>query len=231
MDARKRIILKIAAVFAGLVLVLIFFSSTISNARLPMVTVGVPTKGVVVNKVYGTGLAELMDTKSDGYGCRAEIALPLNADRFFKDGQPPDFYVSIPSKWLGGLDAKLATLQKEPGVLKVVIEFDAPGLSGGELVKLNMQTSIVSEYVLPNSAIHEDEDGSIYVLTVDKRKSSIGYEYVLVKSLVLVKDSNERYTALRYSLSENPVVINSDRPVYDGARVRLADGGDYVGSR
>lgn len=196
-----------------------------------MVTVGVPTKGAVVNKVYGTGVAELLDTKSDGCGCREEIALLLNADRFFKDGQSSDFYVSIPSKGLSGLNAKLAALQKEPGGIKAVIEFDAPELSGGELVKLNMQTSVVSEYVLSNSAIHEDEDGNIYVLTVEKRKSSIGYEYVLVKSLVTVKDSNERYSALWYLLSENPVVINSDRPVYDGARVRLEDEGDYVGSR
>jgi hypothetical protein len=161
-----------------------------------------------------------------------EIILPTEAYRLFHDGNYPKLNVSIPVAGQWNMEAELVSLRREPGNLVAVIDFDADSLIGGELVRVTISTSYVSDFILPNSAIKVDENGNNYVLMVERRRSSIGYEYVLFKHRIFIHDFDIRNTAIEdIWLHDVPIVIESDRFVFENMRVRLADGGDFIGSR
>ncbi|MCL2719393.1 MAG: hypothetical protein FWE14_11505 [Lachnospiraceae bacterium] len=239
MSISKKIKLTIAIVLTGIVLILTFFSSTIYNSRLPMVVVGYVEKGAVVNTVNGIGAVELSEIESY---FTAKVLLPPEAVNLFKENLKPDFFVNIPSNGQYGLDAELVTFRREAGELIAVVSFYSENLIGGEPVQLTMQASVVSNIVLPNTAIYKDENNNEYVLVVERHKISLGYEYILVKEPVSIVLSNEYYSAIfdfsdlfgeAYSakLKTGVIVINSNRPVFHETRVRLADWGDFVGWR
>lgn len=98
------------------------------------------------------------------------------------------------------------------------IDVSLEGLAGGEKgeIYLSKRTKQYNALV-PNSAVYYDSDGS-YVFLLKSRKGPLGTENYLQKLAVNVEDSDNAMSALT-SLVMGEVVIQSNKPVDDGARV------------
>lgn len=59
---RKKMILRISCIFAGVMLVLTFFSNTINNITLPRVLSQKPISGALIKEVYGSGVIRARET-------------------------------------------------------------------------------------------------------------------------------------------------------------------------
>ena len=81
-------------------------------------------------------------------------------------------------------------------------------------------------YLVPYSALHEDVfDGALYLFTVKRRDSAWGREYYAVRQEAEFMHP-ERIGDLANILHippDDPIVIWSDQPIYDGAVVRIYD--------
>jgi len=89
LNKRKKTILIITCVFVAFVVLLLFFSSTIYNFRLPQVTVAFPgTNGVIVNTVTGSGTVELGDSQSSFAGMDGIITIYGKIGDIIPAGQP-----------------------------------------------------------------------------------------------------------------------------------------------
>jgi len=80
-------------------------------------------------------------------------------------------------------------------------------------------------FLLPFSALHEDALGGLYIFSVIRREGAWGYEYVAVRNEVTL-NTLERIGDMANVYdrpTEDPIVISSDKPLYDGALVRIYD--------
>ena len=134
--------------------------------------------------------------------------------------------VDIPSLRAFGLHGKIVRMTPSQGRLRteVVFETDMP-VSGGEGVRVTVeQFSELFGNVLPNSAIRNDNIGSFVLYVVRERNTLLGYSYVANKMYIHIFEDGrgERYTAFHmFTEPDGPIIIQSDRPVIAGGRVRL----------
>lgn len=141
--------------------------------------------------------------------------------------------LNIKSSGQYGLTGVVEKLGSENGRLRADIVFNAASLTGGEKVEAIAEfISQLYQTSLPNSAIREDELGN-YVLCVERVPNSImGYSYYARKKVVFIYMQDEKKTAFSaFTEITDPIIINSDRPVADGDRVRLVNGSEFIGTR
>ena len=150
-----------------------------------------------------------------------------NAD-FVKAGD--DATVTISARGLYNLPGTVKRTFYEDGSFKAIIQFTADdSVTGGEKAEARLkQTSELYTYILPNSAVREDADGS-YILYTEREKGSFGYKYYAKRATIMVKDQDIENTAFTIATEDKlAVIVNSDRPVSENDMVRIVDGGDTV---
>jgi len=134
--------------------------------------------------------------------------------------------VDIPSFREFGLQGEIFRMIPSQGRLRTEVSFDTDmPVSGGEGVRVTVnQFSELFQNVLPNSAIREDNIGLFILYVSRERNTLLGYSYVARQSRIHVFENGrgERYTAFHiFTEPDGPIVIQSDRPVTAGDRIRL----------
>ena len=111
----------------------------------------------------------------------------------------------------------------DPGQKKL-LNFDVTGSSLQEGQALNIslgQRSAEYEYVVPNSAVREDNNGK-FILIVESNSSPLGNRYIASRVDVEVLASDDNNTAISAGLfGYEYVITTSTKPVEAGKQVRL----------
>ena len=105
--------------------------------------------------------------------------------------------------------------------------FDAPGdvTSGADLTISVGSKSATYDYIVPNSAIKSDTNGT-FVLTVEAKSSPLGNRYIARRVAVEVLAADDSNSAVTGNFGYGSYVITtSNAPVKNGDLVRLADNG------
>ncbi|MDR1664390.1 MAG: HlyD family secretion protein [Clostridiales bacterium] len=102
-------------------------------------------------------------------------------------------------------------------------------LAGGESAEAAVEKlSRAYDRVLPNSAFHSDDYG-LYVHYVERKQNGIlGYTYAVMRQPVYILEQNDAEAAFgAYNDIDYPIIVNSDRPVEAGDRVKIVGGEDF----
>jgi len=110
---------------------------------------------------------------------------------------------------------------------RVRVAINSYELQGGEIVMLTASDAIQRDsYVIPSAALRRDMIG-YYVLYVESEPRRIGQAYVLRVFRVVVRRRDNWNVSIapafigREDIPDNPIVVNSNRPIRVGNRVRL----------
>lgn len=120
----------------------------------------------------------------------------------------------------------LASIKPDPDNpgQKKLLNFDVTGSSLQEGQALNIslgQRSAEYEYVVPNSAVREDNNGK-FILIVESKSSPLGNRYIASRVDVEVLASDDNNTAISAGLfGYEYVITTSTKPVEAGKQVRL----------
>ena len=110
-----------------------------------------------------------------------------------------------------------------PGQKKLLV-FDVNGSSiqAGQALSISVgQRSADYEYVVPNSAVREDNNGK-FILIVESKSSPLGNRYIATRVDVSVLASDDNNTAISAGLyGYEYVITTSTKPVEAGKQVRL----------
>lgn len=129
--------------------------------------------------------------------------------------------------WGSQIDAVLTSIKTDPQSPQTskLLTFDVTGdVSAGASVTLAVgQKSAQYDFVVPNSAIRSDNNGSfVFVITV--KNSPLGNRYTATRVDVQVLASDDLNSAISGALNQNDFVLTtSSKPVANGDLVRLPD--------
>ena len=129
--------------------------------------------------------------------------------------------------WGAKIDAVLTSIKTDPQNPQTskLLTFDLSGdVSAGSSVTLAVgQKSAQYDFVVPNSAIRTDNNGS-FVLVIVVKNSPLGNRYTATRVDVQVLASDDLNSAVSGALNQNDFVLTtSSKPVADGDLVRLPD--------
>lgn len=112
---------------------------------------------------------------------------------------------------------------ENPGQKKI-LEFDVTGSSiqSGQSLSISVgQRSSEYEFVVPNSAVREDNNGK-FILIVESKSGPLSNRYIATRVDVEVIASDDNYTAISAGLyGYEYVITTSTKPVEAGKQVRL----------
>lgn len=129
--------------------------------------------------------------------------------------------------WGNQIDATLTAIKPDPKNPQSgkILQFD---LSGDVTVGSNLTLSIGQksaeyDYVVPNSAIKSDSNGS-FILVVTAKSSPLGNRYTATRVDVNILASDDTNTAVSGGLNAGDFVITtSTKPISNGDKVRMPD--------
>ena len=123
-----------------------------------------------------------------------------------------------------GLRGEVQRMTPAQGRLRteIIFETDMP-VAGGEGVTATVeQFSQLFAQVLPNSAIRQDAMGYFVLFAARERNTLMGHSYVARELRIQVIEQGDRTSSVWMHLDvDYPIIIQSDRPVAAGDRVRL----------
>jgi len=125
------------------------------------------------------------------------------------------------------IEVKLASIKpdpQEPGQKKL-LNFDITGdVTAGQTLNVSVgQKSANYDFIVPNSAIREDNNGK-FVLIVQSKSSPLGTRYIAERVDVEVLASDDTQSAVSGAFEGYEFVITtSTKPVEAGKQVRLAE--------
>ena len=181
--------------------------------------------GSFVNK---NDLILRIGAKTEGF-C-AVFGFPENVD-YLNVGDAVTFHIR--SRSLYNVSGVIRNIRIENGQLRVEVQFQADGVIGGETAEISVHhTSTLYRSLVPNNAVRVDRDGE-YLLFVEMVKGLIGNEYYARKVQFRVDQQDDYNTAGSiFSMDDRlPLIVNSDKPVQEGDRVRIVGGNELVGIR
>ena len=141
--------------------------------------------------------------------------------------------LAVPSAGQNGIACEILRVTHNKNDMTVRVRFTAAGLVGGERVEARYENiSRKYEAILPNSAVF-GAPGEYTVYAMEVKPGVFGDEYFLREYYVQRYEYNDSVSAvsLFQNLETTVFVVNSDRAVRSGDRVRLADGWDFTGTR
>jgi len=162
-----------------------------------------------------------------GSGFKTTFQLPESVN-YLSIGDGVSF--NIDSRSLYNINGQIIGLVMEEGYLQAEVQFAADNLSGGEATAIKVRdTSELYPNVLPNNVIHNDDMGD-YVLYAEMSKGFWGNEYYARKLKLSVQAHNNYSSAVRFhSYDENiPVIVSSDKMVFEGDKIRIVGGSDLI---
>lgn len=132
----------------------------------------------------------------------------------------------VNSWYYSDITATVASIKPDPQDRKnKVITFNLSGdLTEGQSLSLQVgQKSANYDYIVPNSAIREDNNGK-FVLIVESKSSPLGTRYYATRYDVQVLASDDTQTAISGGFyGYESVITTSTKPVEAGKLVRLPD--------
>ncbi|WDV45614.1 hypothetical protein PV797_19295 [Clostridiaceae bacterium M8S5] len=76
--------------------------------------------------------------------------------------------------------------------------------------------------ILPVGALYTDDDNRNYILLVIEKNGAWGKEYVCELKYISVIENSGTHVALKVNkMIENPVVVSSDQPIFNGSEVKI----------
>jgi hypothetical protein len=140
--------------------------------------------------------------------------------------------LNIRARDLLAMPGSIYSLVFVEGRLRAEVRFESDSVSGGETVELRAERiSSLFETIVPNNAIRTDTFGD-FVLFAEMVEGTLRNEYFArrISARVIAKDSRNAAVFL-FTEQRLPIIINSDRTVSEGERIRIVSGSDLVGIR
>jgi len=213
----KKILRMLTIVFIGFVLLLTFFSQTLADLFIPRVSLTFANSGTISPEAMSFGVV----TQGDE-GFFVEAAFPSHFE-FITIGR--NAAINAGDVQAAG---RIVQVEHRGGQNAALIEINDSGFEGGEFAFITVSEGIFNAtHVVPLSAVREEQHG-FFVLYIEAVPRLFGYNY-FVRRIFVDVDRRDVWNAAvspRFGQGEivNPVVVNSDTPVYVGARVRFAGG-------
>ena len=138
----------------------------------------------------------------------------------------------VPSLRIPRLSGEIDHVTTVDDRFRVDFTIIVPGASGGERVNVvitDVYTTGVNQ--LPNDAIREDARGGDFILVARQVPNTLlGYSYFAERVDIEVTLRGDQHTVftMRNEL-EAPVILQSDRPIEEGDRVRMVGAADVTG--
>lgn len=118
---------------------------------------------------------------------------------------------------------QIKTDKSDPAAKRILV-FKVEGeVSDGQNLNISIgQKSANYDYIVPNSAIREDNNGK-FILTVTQKSSPLGNRYYAERVDVEVLGSDDTKSAITGDLNWDYVITTATKPVEAGQLIRLAD--------
>jgi len=123
-----------------------------------------------------------------------------------------------------GLRGEIRRMTPSQGRLRTEIIFQTEReVTGGESVTVIMERfSELFSMILPNSAIRQDEHGYFILYAAQERNTLLGYSYYARQLRIQVGQRGDRTSSVWMFMEPGgAIIMQSDRPVAHGERVRL----------
>ncbi|MCL2499634.1 MAG: hypothetical protein FWE90_04765 [Defluviitaleaceae bacterium] len=125
------------------------------------------------------------------------------------------------------LEGTVVRVIPQGGRLAVTVEVTSGELAGGEMAGVTVRDrSTNAPNAIPLSALRSHQTG-YYILYVEAEEGRFGSRYYLQTIMVEPGRRDARSVAITarhgQTLPQSPIVVNSDRPVSEGDRVRLVE--------
>lgn len=135
--------------------------------------------------------------------------------------------ININSTKETNLSGAIKSIKSVEGEIEILIEFSSNRALGGELADVSLQEiSQLQACVIPNSALRNDSGGD-YIFIVEKKKGIIGEEYYAKRVKVNIMSYDSQYTSIENLVdTSEAIIINSDKTISEGERIKLSNGSD-----
>lgn len=189
-----------------------------------------PISGTIIDLMIKSGDETPVDgivatMQPEGKGYRMSMTVTNEQAKRLSVGDRADL---INSWRYDDMDIVIASIKPDksnPGKNKV-INFDISGdsITAGQSINVSVgQKSSNYDMIVPNSAIHEDNDGK-FIYIVESKSSPIGTRYYASKVDVEVLASDDTRSAISGGLYGYEFVITtSTKPIEKNKQIRLAD--------
>ena len=169
-------------------------------------TVTAPASGTITNIAVSAGDTTVPDTdiaviQVDGKGYTLEFSVTKQQAKKLNVGDEAElvnnWYYSDVHLTL----SKIKTDPQNPSKNSILV-FDIVGseLMGGENLTVSIgQRSANYDLIVPNSAIHEDNDGK-FILTVETKQSTLGNRYIATRENIEVLAEDDTQSAIKAAL-------------------------------
>ena len=190
------------------------------------VTAPIAGRIVSVNYVPGSTVTSgdtvaSIEIADQGYVC--EITMSAEEARKIQVGTPCTI---VNNWWYSNIEASVTQIRPDPqsqGKNRIVVIEVNGDVSEGQSIKFSIgDKSQTYDTVLPNSAIREDNNGK-FVLVVESKNSALGVKYTAKRVDIEVIASDDTKSAVSGLYGSEFVITDSEIPVADKQRVRLAE--------
>lgn len=145
--------------------------------------------------------------------------------KYVEIGSPVSIEGSDGKKIEGASVEAIQEDETDPDARVISIHLPDDSLSIGETAEFTISKDAGPfKSCVPLSALHEG-NGNAYVYVIDSQNSVLGEVWVARRVEVMIKDKNQSLAALEDGSisSDQKIIIDSDREISDGSRVRLQE--------
>lgn len=189
-----------------------------------------PVAGIITNIAVVAGdmsvpEAELATIQIDGKGFTLEFPITKQQAQKLTIGDEAEL---VNNWYYSDIRLTLTKMKADPAdpTKNKIAVFDLIGeeLQGGENLTVSIgERSASYDLVVPNSAIHEDNDGK-FILTVESKQSPLGNRYIAQRENVEVLAADDTQSAIKAALyGYEYVITTSTLPVEPGNQVRITE--------
>jgi multidrug efflux pump subunit AcrA (membrane-fusion protein) len=171
----------------------------------------------------------IMEIGATEAGFSTIVELPGSVD-FLNVGD--EVTLNMRARDIFGITGEIIRLSYESGQLRTELQINDENLTGGERLELSVQyISQLHETLIPNRALRSDPNGD-YVLIVEMVSGTLRDEFYARRVTVRPISADNRHTSIIMIVHEmSPIIIDSDRVVSAGDRIRIVGGRELVGVR
>lgn len=188
-----------------------------------------PVTGTVLSLNYVAGESiekgsEVAQIQKAGKGFTLKMPVTSEQARLVSVGDEAEV---ANSWWYSDIHAKLIQIRPDPsnpgGGKLLVFEMEGD-LTNGQSLSLTLGNRTANyDVIVPNSAIHEDNQGQ-FIYRIDSKSTPLGNRYIATRVDIKILARDDNFSAISGDLSGwEYVVTNSSKPVEDGKQVRLKD--------
>ena len=192
-------------------------------------TIVAPISGKVDNIYLTAGNSttpgnEVATIFPDGKGYTMEVTVTKEQAQRLNKGDVADIQNSWYYSDVRAVLQQIKTSKTDPANSKILVFTVEGDVSDGQSLSISIgQKSANYDYIVPNSAIREDNNGK-FILKVSQKSSPLGNRYYAERVDIEVLGSDDTQSAIRGALEGWEFVITtSTKPVEAGQLIRLKD--------